>query len=77
MHILKCLKSAVPEVEDLFCFGPPSVFYNPQLEIIYGTLLSKKISRAPGGHKRFILTKLGVGGGGQNRSEVKMQEVAT
>ena len=32
--------------------------------LLYSTLLCKKIARAPGGHKRFMLTKLGGGGGG-------------
>ena len=27
--------------------------------LLYGSLLCKKIARAPGGHKRFMLTKLG------------------
>ena len=50
---------------------PPSVFYDPQLQIIcccYGKLLCKNIARAPWGHKRFMLTTLG-GGAKQNRSE--------
>ena len=34
--------------------------------LLYSTLLCEKIARAPGGHKKFMLTKLG-GGGGQNR----------
>ena len=39
--------------------------------LLYSTLLCKKKARAPGGHKRFMLTKLGGGGGGakQNRSK--------
>ena len=38
-------------------------------------LICKKIARAPGGHKRFMLTKLGGGGGGggQNRSDFSMK----
>ena len=32
--------------------------------LLYSTLLSKKIARAPGGYKKFMLTKLGGGGGG-------------
>ena len=36
--------------------------------LLYSTLLCKKIARAPGGHKKFMLTKLG-GGREQNRSE--------
>ena len=49
-------------------FWPPSVFYDPQLQIIccYIALLCKKIARAPGGHKKFMLTKLW--GPKQNRS---------
>ena len=38
--------------------------------LLYSTLLCKKIVRAPGGHKKFMLTKLGGGGGeggGQNK----------
>ena len=43
----------------------PSVFLTTQLQImLYSTLLYKKIARAPGGHKRFMFTKLGGGGGG-------------
>ena len=29
--------------------------------LLYSTLLCKKIARAPGGHKKFMLTKLGGG----------------
>ena len=36
--------------------------------LLYSTLLCKKIAGAHGGHKRFMLTKLG-GGGKQNRSK--------
>ena len=47
-------------------FRPP-VFYDPQLQInsilLHSTLLCRKIARAPGGHKKFMLTKLGGGGG--------------
>ena len=32
--------------------------------LLYSTLLCKKIAREPGGHKKFMLTKLGGGGGG-------------
>ena len=32
--------------------------------MLYSTLLCKKLARAPGGHKKFMLTKLGGGGGG-------------
>ena len=35
-------------------------------------LLCKKITRAPGGHRRFMLTKLG--GDKQNRSEKRNQK---
>ena len=40
--------------------------------LLYSTLLCKKISRAPGGDKKVMLTKLGGGGGGggQNRSAI-------
>ena len=41
--------------------------------MLYSTLLCKKIAREPGGHKKFMLTKLGGGGGGQNRSEQTCQ----
>ena len=34
--------------------------------LLYSTLPGKKVARAPGGHKKFMLTKLG-GGGGQNK----------
>ena len=44
--------------------------------LLYSTLLCKKIARARGGHKEFMLTKLGGGGGGegakQNRSKMTM-----
>ena len=32
--------------------------------LLYSTFLCKKIARGPGGHKKFMLTKLGGGGGG-------------
>ena len=51
---------------------PPSVFYDPQLQII-----CCYIAGATGDHKRFMLTKLG-GGGGHNRSRknnLPMKEV--
>ena len=41
--------------------------------LLYSTLLCKKIARAPGGHKKFVLTKLG-GGGGQNRSQETIEQ---
>ena len=37
--------------------------------VIYSTLLCKKIARAPEGHKRFMLTKLGGGEGGGGRGK--------
>ena len=45
-------------------FRPPVFFMTPVIiyMLLYRTLLSKKIARAPGGHKRFMLTKLGGGG---------------
>ena len=39
--------------------------------ILYSTLLRKKIARAPGGLKKFMLSKLG-GGGGRNRIDPKL-----
>ena len=36
--------------------------------LLYSTLLCKKIARAPGGHKKFMLTKVG----GQNRIDPKI-----
>ena len=54
---------------DLFCFGPP-VFFMTSITnymLLYSTLLGKRIARAPGGHKNFVLTKLG----GQNRIDPK------
>ena len=55
---------------DLFCSPPPSVFMTPSTNymLLYSTLLCKKITRAPGGHKKCMLTKLG-GGAKQNRSD--------
>ena len=44
---------------------PPVFFMTPSYKlyvVIYSTLLCKKIARAPGGHKRFMLTKRGGGG---------------
>ena len=44
---------------------PPQCFLRPPVTnymLLYSTLLCKKIARAPGGHKRFMLTKLGGGG---------------
>ena len=41
---------------------PPSVFYDLQLKIIccyIARFYVKKIARGPGGHKKFMLTKLG------------------
>ena len=56
---------------DLFCFAP-QCFLSPPVTnymLLYSTLLCKKIARAPGGHKKFMLTKLGGGGGAKhNRS---------
>ena len=44
---------------------PPQCFLWPPVTnyciLLYNTLLCKKIARAPGGHKKFMLTKL-VGG---------------
>ena len=53
-------KSFLVEYVDLFCFAqcflwPPVTIYM----LLYSTLLCKKIARAPGGHKRFMVTKLG------------------
>ena len=48
---------------------PPQCFLWPPVTnymLLYSTLLCKKIARAPGGHKKFRLTKRG-GGGGRNR----------
>ena len=48
-------------------FRPPHhsrVFYDPPVTnymLLYSMLLCKKIARSPGGHKRFMLTKLGEG----------------
>ena len=55
----------------IFSVSDPSVFYDPQLQIMlfYSTLLCKKIARVPGGHKRFMLTKRGGGGGGGGEAE--------
>ena len=49
---------------DLYCFSPPVFFMTPMSNYIlfFSTFLSKKIARGPGGHKRFMLTKLGGGG---------------
>ena len=35
-------------------------------------LLCKKTARAPGGHKRFMLTKMGGGGGGGDRIDPRV-----
>ena len=40
------------------CFCDPPV---TNYMLLYSTLLCKKTARAPGGHKKFILTKLGGG----------------
>ena len=49
------------ELRDLFCSPPPVFFMTPVTNymLLYSTLLCKKITRAPGGHKKFMLTKLG------------------
>ena len=49
---------------DLFCLGPQCFLWPPVRKylLLYSTLLCKKIARAPGGQKRFILTKLEGGG---------------
>ena len=39
--------------------------------LLYSTLLCKKIARATGGHKRFMLTKLG----GGNRIDRAKQQI--
>ena len=56
---------------DLFRFGPPVFFMPPVTNymLLYSTLLCKKIARTPGGHKRFMLTKLRGGGGGGGEAE--------
>ena len=51
-----------------YILSPPPVFLWPPVTIymlLHSTLLCKKIARAPGGYKKFLLTKLGGGGGGQ------------
>ena len=55
----------------LFCFAPPPppVFLHPPVTnymLLYCPFLCKKIARASGCHKKFMLTKLG--GAKQNRS---------
>ena len=52
---------------DLICFGPPVFFMTPVTNyvLIYSTLLCKNKARSPGGHKKYIPTKLE-----QNRSEM-------
>ena len=56
---------------------PPVFFMTPvrNYMLLHSTLLCTKIARAPGGHERFMLTKLG--GGGQNRSEILNALLAT
>ena len=52
---------------------PPSVFYAPfvtNYNLLYSTLLCKKLARAPGVHKKFMLTKLGA----QNRKEPNLTQ---
>ena len=59
-----------PVMIRIYSVSAPNVFYEPPITnymLLYSTLLCKKIARAPGGHKRFVLTKPG-GGGKQNRS---------
>ena len=54
---------------DLFRFGPQVFLWPPVTNymLLYSTLLCKKIACAPGGHKKFMLTKLG----GRNRIDPK------
>ena len=60
-------------LRDLSCPPPPHpVFFMTSVtnyRLLYSTLLCKKIARAPGGHKKFVLTKLGGGGGGGGKRE--------
>ena len=47
------------EIMDLF---RPLCFYDPKVTnymLLYSTLLCKKKARAPEGHKRFMVSKLG------------------
>ena len=57
----------------IYSVSLPVFFMTPSynLYFLYSTLLCKKIARAPGGHKRFMLTKLG--GGGRNRIDPRNQ----
>ena len=58
---------------------PPSVFCDPPVTnymLLYSTLVCKKIARAPVGHKKNMLTKLGGGGANgidTNRSTNEVQ----
>ena len=55
-------------------FRPPVFFYDPQLQILccYIARYYVKKARAPGGHKRFMLTKLG--GGTEYIPKIKKNE---
>ena len=63
-HSFWLLYCSVTELRDLFCVGPQLFFMTPVTNhmLLYSTLLCEKIERAPGGHKKFMLTKLGGGG---------------
>ena len=61
-------------------FRPPVLLWPPVANymLLYSPLLCKKIPRAPRGHKRFMLSKLGRRGGGeQYRSNYVNQRVTS
>ena len=58
----RCYIPNIPEMKsDLPFCPPPQCFLWPSVTnsmMLYSTLRCKKIARAPGGHKKFMLTKL-------------------
>ena len=72
------MSSKSRQIGNLFCPPPPPppppVFLWPPVtnyRLLYSTLLCKEIARAPGGHKKFMLTILGA----QNRIDPKLVRV--
>ena len=69
----KSVKQKIALKKGIYSVSAPSVFMTPVTNymLLYSTLLCKKIARPPGGHKKFMLTKLG----GRNRIDPKKTNI--